>query len=88
MFMLWSSEWTKVLHHMIDIHIGFKDQKLLLNFLCEFSLQSCKSSNWMFGKPKLEVLCVALLVLLEFMFVIGSCIYCQFMLISVYNYEC
>lgn len=88
MFMLWSSEWTKVLHHMIDIHTGFKDQKLLLNFLCEFSLQSCKSSNWMFGRPRLEVLCVALLVLLKFVFVMESCICCQFMLISVCNYEC
>ena len=72
---------------MIDI--GFKDQKLRLNFLCEFSLQRCKSSNWMFGNTKIKVyIYKALLGLLSFMFIIKSCIYCHFMLNSVYNYEC
>lgn len=69
-----------------DRHIGFKGQKLLLNFLCEFSLQTCKSSNWMFGKAKIKVLNITLLGLL--MFIVKSFIYCYFALNSVYNHEC
>lgn len=51
-----------------DRHIDFQGQKLLLNFLCEFSLQSCKPSNWMFGKAKIKVLYITLLGLLKFVY--------------------
>lgn len=69
-------------------HTDFKGQKLLFNFLCEFSLQSSKSSNWMFGKAKIKVLYITLFGLLKFLFIIKSFIYCHFTRNSVYNYEC